>query len=42
MSSWLSVVIQVRNLTRLHVMSNWLNVVVQVHDLGLRIICQVG
>ena len=42
MSSWLSVVIQVRDLTRLRVMSNWLSVVVQVHDLALRIMCQVG
>ena len=35
MSSWLSVVIQVRDLTHLRVMSNWLSVVVQLHDLAL-------
>ena len=33
--SRLSVVIKVRDLTRLRVMSNWLSVVVQVHDLAL-------
>ena len=42
MLSWLSVVIQVRDLNRLRVMSNWLSVIDQVHDLALRIICQVG